>query len=294
MLRSMTGYGQAQGEISGGQCAVEIRSVNSRYFKAVVRLPELWCHMEADVEQHLRSRLTRGTVHFVLRMKTLSAESAYEINVAALERYIEQLDALRPEQSDIRLTVDMATLLMLPGVCVPPEPQDLCEKSRPALVALVDQAVDALLEMRRQEGQTIARDLLDNGRLIHERLKEVAARAGKVVEDYHQRLRRRVMELTAAAELKVGETDLAREVAVFAERCDIAEEVSRLSAHLVQFRSVMESEEQPGKKLDFIAQEMLREANTIAAKANDIQIARCVVEIKTAIDRIKEQVQNVE
>ncbi|KPK78899.1 MAG: hypothetical protein AMJ81_14540 [Phycisphaerae bacterium SM23_33] len=294
MARSMTGFGQARTQINGVQYVVEIRSVNSRYFKASIRLPEVWSFLESDIDQVLRQRLHRGSIHFCLRMRSDSAETAYQVNVAAMERYIEQLETIRPDQADIELALDMASLLQLPGVCTPPESDELLETAAPELMKLIGQALDALTGMRAVEGRVIAKDLLAHCEVIERHAGEIAHRAGDIVKAYHQRLKRRVEELTAAANLKIDQQDLAREVAVFAERCDIAEELSRLTGHVQQFRAALEKEEQAGRKLDFIAQEMLREANTIAAKAGDGLTARNVVEIKTAVDRIKEQVQNVE
>ncbi len=194
----------------------------------------------------------------------------------------------------MKITIDLAAMLLLPGVCVPPLPEEIIEKSQADVFAMIDEAISALLKMRQQEGQSIARDLTENCAMIEKQLAGVAARVGLVVQDYQQRLKKRIEELLGVAGGTLKDADLAREVAIFAERCDVAEEISRLTNHLGQFRTAIEKEEQPGRKLDFLAQEMLREANTIASKSNDSEIAQAVVEIKTAIDRIKEQVQNVE
>ena len=294
MLRSMTGFGHQRRLIHGADYTVEIRSVNGRYYKSSIRLPEIWAHIEPEADQRLRRRLGRGSIQMTLRMKAEVADVAYEINTAVLERYIEQLDALRPEQTDVRLSIDLANLLQVPGVCNPPEPEEFCRKSQPELMQLIDQTIGEVVAMRTEEGKGIAADLLAQCGAIQQSLQGVSSRAPLVVREYHERLKRRVEELLAAAQLKLDEQDLAREVAVFAERCDISEELSRLAGHLAQFAAGVEKEDQPGRKLDFIAQEMLREANTIGSKSNDGEIARAVVEIKTAVDRIKEQVQNVE
>lgn len=294
MTRSMTGFGQAQREIAGALYAVEIRSLNSRHFKAVVRVPELWSALGGDIERRLHERLHRGTIHLAALTKTPSADAAYQVNAPVLERYIEQLESIRPEQSELELRLELGSLLALPGVCTPAALDERLERVRPEWMAMIDEAIDAVLAMRTEEGKTIAADLLASCSTIHKQLVAIARRAPKVVQDYHQRLKRRVEDMIGSAELALNGQDLAREVAVFAERSDIAEELSRLSSHLAQFQAAMKDEEQPGRKLDFIAQELLREANTIASKANDTDIARAIVEIKTAVDRIKEQVQNVE
>ena len=159
---------------------------------------------------------------------------------------------------------------------------------------LTGRAMDGLVQMRQSEGLVLQEDLLKNCDVVAASLARVAARSPQVVRDYQRRLATRVEELTCGTDVPVARESLATEVAIFAERSDIAEEIVRLSGHLAQFRQSVSSNEPAGRKLDFIAQEMLREANTIASKSNDAEIAREVVEIKTAIDRIKEQVQNVE
>jgi len=292
-MRSMTGFGQARRTIANVHHAVEIRSVNSRYFKATIRLPDMWSAMEIEIDRCLRDRLARGSVNFLLRVKFETDAAASDVNVAALERYIEQLEIVRPD-ADMPVHLDLATLLTLPGVCDPPATDEFVAQAKGELMELIDEAIDELLRMRTREGQVIADDLARHCGVIEQQLAEVAGRAGGVVQEYHQRLARRVEELTAKAELSLSDQDLAREVAVFAERCDISEEISRLGGHVEQFRAQMGSPDQAGRKLDFLAQEMLREANTMSAKANDGQIARAAVEMKSAIDRIKEQVQNVE
>jgi len=291
MLRSMTGFGIAQGQVEGVEYAVEIRSVNSRYFKASIKLPEAWATAETDFEGILRKRLQRGSVTLTVRMKLPDDQAAYQVNNAVLRRYVEQLQVQQP---DPMLRVDLGSLLELPGVCEPPPLEELCGRTRGGLEGLIDQALSDLIRMRRAEGRVVRDDLLANCQAIEQNLAGVAQRAPTVVADYRDRLAARVAELTHAGEVSVDADSIAREVAIFAERCDVAEEISRLGGHVEQFRATLGADGPAGRKLDFIAQEMFREANTIASKGSDAHIARCVVEIKTAIDRIKEQAQNVE
>ncbi len=294
MPRSMTGFGQASREVAGFLLTVEIRTVNARYFKSIIRTPEAMSALEAEIDQRLRHQLHRGSVHFTLRMKATSAEAAQQINAPALERYMEQLEIIRPDQSDIALSIDLATLLQLPGVCSPPQGEEFMAKIQPELMQVVDEAIQAVVVMRTIEGKATVRDLLTCCEVMEQQLVRICERAPLVIQEYHKRLHRRVAELTSSAKLDLDVDILAREVALFAERSDIAEELSRLTSHIEQFRAVLGAEEQPGRKLDFIAQEMLREANTIGAKANDADITQAVVTTKTAVDRIKEQVQNLE
>jgi len=292
MLRSMTGFGSASGQVDGIAYVVEVRSVNNRYFKASMKLPEFWSKADVEIEQVLRRQLTRGSVTASVRMRIPEDKTAYRVNRTALASYLQQLRAL--ECGDSLLRIDLAGIMQLPGVCEPPPLEDIVEATRGALMKLVEQAVDALVAMRQREGALLRADLLANVAVVEEQLSVVALRSPSVVREYHARLTARVAELMNAGSLPLDTEQLTREVAVFAERCDVAEEIHRLAAHTAGFREAVDSPEPAGRKLDFIAQEMLREANTIGSKSNDADIARAVVEIKTAIDRIKEQAANAE
>jgi uncharacterized protein (TIGR00255 family) len=289
----MTGFGDATTERSGTHYSVEIRSLNNRFFKPVIKLPENIQGMEPEIETILREKLVRGSITYILKMRLDSAEAAYHINTQALNAYIKQLEAVKGANGSMQ--IDLATLLALPGVCQEPRDEsDELERHGGVIRELTDKAIEKLDAMRTREGQSLFNELMKHIRLIAENLAEIQKRAPFVIEDYHKRLSQRVNTLLSKAELKVSEVDLIKEVAVFAERADIAEEIQRLTHHLDAFEQSCRTSEHAGRKLDFITQEMLREANTIASKANDAQIARHIVEIKGAIDRVKEQVQNVE
>jgi uncharacterized protein (TIGR00255 family) len=289
----MTGFGAAAGEVAGVHYAVEIKSVNNRYLKVVLRLPDSLSALEGDIEKCLRDRLARGSVTLSVRMKLGDEQAAYRVNEAVLTSYLDQLRVAETESNPM-FRLDLAAVLQLPGVCEPPALDELAEKTRGGLMELVDQAIGSLVDMRLRDGQGTEKDLLAQCDTIERELTGIGERTDEVVQLYHERLRDRVGELTRNAKINIDEETLAREVAIFAERSDINEEISRLTAHVEQFREACQDGEQIGRKLDFIAQEMLREANTIASKASDAGIARSVVDIKTAIDRIKEQAANVE
>ncbi len=293
MLRSMTGFGAASGQVQGAEYAVEIRSVNNRYLKIAMRIPESLQSLETKIEQALRTRLQRGSITLVVRMKLPDDQAAWQVNATALLNYLDQLRPLEVEANPM-LRLDLGSLLQLPGVCTPPPPEELVERTAEGLLALIEEATEALMKMRQQEGLIILEDLRANVRIIETKLAGISTRSDEVVQLYHKRLTERVEELVARAQIKIDEESLAREVAIFAERSDIAEEISRLTAHLGEFLRTCQTSEPIGRKLDFVAQEMLREANTIASKASDADIALAVVDIKTAIDRIKEQAANAE
>lgn len=293
MIVSMTGFGDASAEHNGVHYAVEVRSLNNRYFKPVIKLPDNLSGMEPEVETLLRKRLERGSVTFILKMRLDSAEAAYHVNTAALQAYIDQLKAVRGLEGIAR--IDLAGLLALPGVCSEPRDEsDEIERHGNVIRELSARALSKLDDMRRREGEALFGELMRHLEVIRGELKEIDKHAPNVIEEYYKRLTTRVNQLLGKAELNVSKDDLLKEVAVFAERADITEELHRLRTHLDAFEQACRKGEHAGRKLDFITQELLREANTIASKANDADVARRVVEIKGAIDRLKEQVQNVE
>ncbi|MHC4987932.1 MAG: YicC/YloC family endoribonuclease [Planctomycetota bacterium] len=294
MICSMTGFGQACSEVDGVVYTVEIRSVNNRYFKAQLRMPDIAAYLEGEIERVHRDAIHRGTVNFSLRMKNISGKALFDIDENSLKTYIQRLNDLLPA-GDGYSRIDLASMLSLPGIVQPVIPDEAhMQKMREVILSLTEEALELLKQSRCEEGKTITVDLLANLDLIANRLKAIGERVGVVVGEYHQRLKDRVDQLLAKAQLKMDEAQLAREVAIYAERSDVAEEVSRLGAHLAQFRECCEKGGAVGRRLDFITQEMLREANTIASKSSDTTINQSVIEIKCAIDRIKEQVQNVE
>lgn len=294
MINSMTGYGEAQGQLNGTSYAVEIKTVNNRYFKTIVKLPDVAAFLEEDIEKLLRGNLLRGTVNYVLRLKDASAVSIFDIDEAALQVILEKLSRAGSSAGS-KGTIDVGNLLNLPGIIRPVVPdKEVAEQIRDLILLLSQKALDQLKQMRAVEGDFLAADLKKCCEAIEQNLEQIRGRAAVVLHEYADKLTKRVDKLLAHAELKLDEETLAREVAVFADRSDISEELSRLDSHVQQFEQCCRANDQAGRKLDFISQEMLREANTIASKASDIEITRCVVDVKCQVERIKEQVQNVE
>lgn len=296
MIRSMTGFGEASSEHGGVHYFVEVRSLNNKYFKASIRLPEEFQGLEADLETALRHRVSRGSLTLRASCTDTSESAAHEINHRALTHYVEALRRAEPVRSG-QVSFDAGTLLALPGVLQPPgNEESRLTAARDVFRELVATACEHLIAMRQREGHMLLEDLRAQHDAISRRLAVIRQRAPQVSTDYEQRLRTRLERLVREIGLSVEPADLVREVAVFAERTDIAEEIARLSSHLDQFHELISSEDESpvGRTLDFLSQEMLREANTIASKSPDSEISRLIVEVKGAIDRIKEQVQNVE
>lgn len=292
MILSMTGFGDAVLEEGAFRYHLEIRSVNNRFFKASTRLSEQFAFLESEVEKHLRKRITRGSVTVHCHVRSLSAAAASELNTAAIGHYLSQLESLAQGE---RITIDLASLTTLPGVC---QPRELTEREREEAWRIISQllntALDSLIGMRREEGRALAADLKKHCDAIRIAVDAIRERVPLVVKEYQTRLHARVQELINDRGVKLAEEDLIKEIGIFAERSDISEELSRLTSHLDQFSECMAGGEPAGRKLDFIAQELLRETNTIGSKAGDAQIARHIVEMKGSIDRLKEQVQNAE
>jgi len=297
MIHSMTGFGEASAGANGIGYTLELRSLNNKFFKLSCRLPEEISALEAELEQALRKRVARGSFVLAMKLRIDDERAASGINEHVLLSYMDHLETVRNKVHDQAVQIDLTQLLALPGVLQPAvDEEKIVEEARPVVMKLLDQALAKLKQMRSSEGVALAEDLSKQLDVILDRLAVIKSRAPMVIDEYHDKLSKRVGELLAKAELKVSEPDLLKEVAIFADRADIAEEVTRLSGHVEQFREVLAAEagEPSGRTLDFLAQEMLRESNTIGSKCNDAQISRCVVELKSAIDRIKEQVQNVE
>lgn len=296
MIRSMTGYGEASAHIDGTHYFVQIRSLNGKYFKATVRLQEEFEALEADLESQLRKAISRGSVTLKATCTDETEEAAHEINTKALDRYVGQLQQSE-HVSEGRVAIEIGSLLSLPGVIQPPGDEGArIDRVRDVFKKLTREATKELVQMRDAEGRGLADELQSQLGVIERNLAEVRERAPEVVKDYETRLRSRIDELMNEGSARAESVDIIREVASHAERTDIAEEIQRLSGHLEQFSKIIEQDDDKpvGRTLDFMAQELLREANTMSSKSMDTRISRSIVEIKGAIDRIKEQVQNVE
>ena len=290
----MTGYGEAQGEADRVSYAVEIKTVNNRYFKTIIKLPELASFLEEDIDKLLRKNILRGTTNYVLRLKDASASTLFDIDEMALQAVVEKLSRAGLS-SGINGAIDIGNLLNLPGIIQTALPDEKrAEQIRKLALQISQEALDKLKRMRATEGGYLEADIKKCCKTIEEDLEQIRSRSDIVIQEYAEKLKKRVNELLALAEIKIDEGILAREVAIFADRSDISEEIARLDSHLQQFDQCCQGNEQAGRRLDFISQEMLREANTIASKASDTDTTRYVVNIKCQIDRIKEQVQNIE
>ena len=290
----MTGFGEADRQGNGLAVAVEVRAINSRYFKLSVRSTDGYSSLDPKIEAVVRRQIKRGTVQVGLHVDREPSADDYTINATVLASYRQQLEAQYGELKDSQ-TVNLESLLVLPGVVDETQVRaaDVSEEW-PIIEQALLAAMENLSQMRADEGHAMAIDLKGNCDVMANELGQIERRADIVVEDYRGRLTERVNKVLAEFDLAVEPADVVREVTVFAERSDISEEIVRLRSHLDQFDTIMGHPESSGRKLEFLTQEMFRETNTIGSKANDAEIARHVIEVKTAIERMREMIQNVE
>ncbi len=292
MIRSMTGFGAAEGVVGASRVAVELRAVNHRFFNATLRLPAELSRWEGEVREALRKRISRGHVSLSARLDR-SGGAALSIDEARFAASVELLRSLQ-QRYDLDGPVDIATVLRMPDVMSAPTEANDVEGDVRELVAIVDASAVALGEAREAEGARLASYLLERLSVIEEALVRIAARAPERLLEQRARLRSAVQELTEGVAL--DEQRVAMEIAILADRLDVQEELSRFGSHNASFRETLgRGDGEPvGKRLGFILQEMLREANTTGSKANDAAMLADVVTIKEELERIREQVENLE
>jgi protein translocase SecG subunit len=290
MLLSMTGYGEGRSQMRGLEVIAELRSINHRHLKITCRIPDLESSaaLEARAEAHLREGVRRGTVTMTVRLVRRATAEDYRVNHNVLRGYLDQLR----EMSD---DVPVHALLTLPGV-VESSGGDTDDMDRLWTIVrpAIDQGLQRLNAMRRSEGEAMQRQMTQMVQDIGAQIDAIEARSPHVVAAYAQRLTDRLNQMLSAHQVHVTPADIVREVGIFADRIDISEEIVRLRSHLSQTAATLQQADGAGRRLDFLVQELFRESNTIAAKANDAEVAQRVVDVKAMIERMRELVQNVE
>ncbi|HEX8434942.1 YicC/YloC family endoribonuclease [Archangium sp.] len=292
MLKSMTGFGAGRARVGDEEFSVELRSLNHKFCEVKARLPRELAALESAVVKQVKDRLARGSVEVFIKRQTATAAGTVPVVDAALAREYARAFREVAEALGVHAEVSWSQVASQPGVMRLEERGTDVESATKAAQAALDQALTALEQMRRVEGEALQADLESRLGLIERWSREVAELAPRSVDEYRQRLAERVAEL--ARGISVDEQRLAQEVAVFAERTDIAEEMTRLASHLEQFRQLMASNEPAGRRMDFLVQELHREVNTTGSKSQHAEISARVVSMKAEVERIREQVQNVE
>lgn len=291
-MRSMTGYGRASLERDGRELTLELKTVNHRFLDLNIRLPRALLFLEDGMRKGLNARLSRGHVDVFINYRN-AREDAREVTLdgALLKAYARAVDEAASLLLDVRDDRSLARLVTMPDVLVVAEKAEDQDAVTALCADVLNLACDALEQMRAREGESIGRDLAAKVDNLERISGEIAERAPGVVKDYQQRLNERIAELLQSPP---DPQRIAQEVALFADRAAIDEELVRLSSHFAQFRHLLAQQEPVGRKLDFLVQEMNREVNTIGSKASDLEIGRRVVEAKAEIEKIREQVQNIE
>jgi len=294
MIRSMTGYGRAEALLDGRKWTVEIKSLNHRYTEVFVRMPAALLALEGEVKRKVGERLTRGRIEVVIRIESEAAqdgEMRFDLNLPLLRHYHSLLLQLK-ETLNLKDDISLGMLAGLKDAFIAKEAEVDLDGAWKGMEAVLEEALSALTEMRKKEGEIILRDMVMRLDLIKRCLDVIEGRAPKVVEEYHRKLTERVKELTGGIEIDAAR--LSQEVAIMADRMDITEEVVRFRSHLNQLDEMLAGDEAAGRKIDFLLQEVNREVNTMGSKGNDAEISCRVVEIKSELSRMREQVQNIE
>lgn len=292
MIKSMTGYGRAESAWAGGAVTVELRAVNHRFCEVVTRLPRTLSGLEDDLKRTVQGRCQRGRIELSVSLTGVTeGEKALSLDRSLAKQYYH---LLRDLQRELRLggTVDVALLAGFRDIVTVSEQPVVTPRLKQLVKRLAAGALDDLDAMRRREGLALARDTKARLRLVRKEAQAIGIRAPLVVRGYFDRMKERVEKLAGTAPIDQGR--LSQELAQYADRCDLTEELTRLNSHLSQFDAALKSRESVGRTMDFLLQEMGREVNTIGSKGNDAEIAAHVVHIKSELEKIREQVQNIE
>ena len=293
-MRSMTGYGDAVSETPEFVLGIDIKAVNNRFLKISSKISDEVSFLQVDLDEAVRKRLARGSIFFTLRFQPTTFSDLYQVNEDVVKKYVDTVKKLREElgsTEDVRLQ----DILTLPGA-IKADDSVIPERAEVLPIALetMENALAKMIEMREHEGGNLREELRLRYENVGSLMGEVKKAAPQALEEHFRKLEERTRALLGEQKAGLDEGGVLREAALLAERSDISEEIARMDSHLEQFSETMESTEPVGRKLEFICQEMFRESNTMGSKAPGSEVGRFVVEIKAEVDRLKEQVLNVE
>lgn len=291
MIKSMTGYGKANLVEKQKEYQVEIKSVNHRYLDICVKMPRVISYLEEEVKKEIATKVKRGKVDVFITFENHTAQGKeVKINTELAEIYIQELKKLAKQES-ILDTIEVIDIAKFPDILTIQNKED-DETLQEELIKTVKEATKKLMDMREIEGNKIAEDLKRRITFIQKKVKEISLLSSGLIHEYVVKLEERIKEILKSQE--IDQTRLAQEVVIYADKCSVEEEVTRLESHIIQFENLLKTEGAIGKKLDFIIQEMNRETNTIGSKANKLEITNDVIDIKTELENIREQIQNIE
>ena len=293
MIRSMTGYGKQSLNVEKREYQVEIKSVNHRYLDINIKLPKSISYLEDTIKKEISAKIKRGKIDVFITFENNSQEGKnITINKELAKLYIEQLKELAQEEKILN-NIEVMDIAKLPDILIVKNDEE-DEKIQNELIEVVQGAISKIIEMKNIEGNKIEQDLLQRIDKIENKIVEISAKSTGLIEEYVVKLEKRIQEILKTEE--IDKSRIAQEVVIYADKCSIQEEITRLKSHIYQFRNLITNNQNEtiGKKLDFIIQEMNRETNTIGSKANNLEITNGVIDIKTEIEDIREQIQNIE
>ena len=292
MIRSMTGYGKETLSTEGREYQVEIKSVNHRYLDINIKMPKTLSYLEETIKKEISQKIKRGKIDVFITYENNSQEGKnVKINKELAKIYINQLKELAQEEK-ISSNIEVTEIAEFPDILtIKIDEED--DKIKEEIIQVTQQATEKIIEMKNIEGNKIEQDLLTRIEKIEKKIEEISKKSTGLIEEYVVKLEKRIKEILKTEE--IDKTRLAQEVVIYADKCSIEEEITRLKSHIYQFKNLIkDNNETIGKKLDFIIQEMNRETNTIGSKANSLEITNGVIDIKTELEDIREQIQNIE
>lgn len=293
MIRSMTGYGKQSLSIDGREYQIEIKSVNHRYLDINIKMPKTLSYLEDTIKKEISEKIKRGKIDVFITFENNSQEGKnIKINKELAKLYINQLKELAQEEK-ISSNIEVIEIAKFPDILtIKVDEED--EKIKQEIMQTTQEATNKIIEMKNIEGEKIAQDLLQRISNIENKIMEISEKSTGLIQEYVVKLEKRIQEILKTEE--IDKSRLAQEVVIYADKCSIEEEITRLKSHIYQFKNLISNNENEtkGKKLDFIIQEMNRETNTIGSKANNLEITNGVIDIKTELEDIREQIQNIE
>ena len=291
MVKSMTGYGKSSLSINSREYQVEIKAVNHKYIDTNIKMPRVISYLEEDIRKLIASKIKRGKIDVLISFENFSKDgNDIRINTELAKIYIQNLRKLA-EEENISANIEVTEITRLPDVLIIKNNLDE-DQIKTELLQTVEDAINQLIEMRQNEGEKISRDILTKIAEIETKKQEIFSLSTGLIDEYVVKLEARIKELLNTEEL--DKSRLMQEVVIYADKCSVEEEITRLTSHIEQLRNLINADEPSGKKLDFIIQEMNRETNTIGSKANNLEITNRVVDIKTILEDVREQIQNIE
>lgn len=291
MIKSMTGYGKSSLAINSREYQVEIKTVNHKYIDINIKMPKVISYLEEDIRKEISKSIKRGKVDISIGFENYSKEGNHvRINTELAKMYIENLRKLA-EEENLSADIEVTDISRLPDVLIIKNEFDE-NQIKIELIDVVRNAVNQLIEMRKNEGIKISEDINAKISQIEEKIQEIFTLSTGLIDEYVVKLEARIKELLQTED--IDKSRLMQEVVIYADKCSVDEEITRLKSHILQLRNLLETNEPTGKKMDFLLQEMNRETNTIGSKANSLEITNRVVDIKTILEDIREQIQNIE